>query len=107
MKKDKSRAYCPRCRHQQVFVEAEICHTLHLGLSILTCGLWLVSWIALCIGKLIRPWRCEHCGWHSPEFNRASQAGPFHPDKPVSRRRRPSLTTAPADPSSGAPSPSY
>jgi hypothetical protein len=37
-------------------------------LSIFTGGLWLVSWAALCIGKTLRPWRCEHCGWHKPEF---------------------------------------
>ena len=34
----------------------------------MTMGLWLVSWVALCIGKVLRPWRCEHCGWHKPEF---------------------------------------
>jgi hypothetical protein len=37
-------------------------------LSVLTAGLWIISWIALCIGKVMRPWRCEHCGWHKPEF---------------------------------------
>jgi len=41
-------------------------HPLHLALVFLTAGLWLVSWIALCIGKLVHPWRCEHCGWHKP-----------------------------------------
>lgn len=68
MQKDKTRAHCPRCRHQQIFVRAQINHPLHLILAVLTAGLWLVSWLALCLGKSIRPWRCEHCGWHVPDF---------------------------------------
>lgn len=68
MRKDKVRGHCPRCRHQQIFIRAEINHWLHFALAILTAGLWLVSWVALCIGKVLRPWRCEHCGWHKPEF---------------------------------------
>ena len=82
--KDRVRAHCPRCRHQQIFVRAEITHWLHLALSILTFGLWLVSWAALCIGKVLRPWRCEHCGWHKPEFrNRPPGEG----DDPLASRR--------------------
>lgn len=76
MKKGKVRAYCPRCRHQQIFVRAQIHHLQHLILSILTGGLWLVSWAALCIGKIMRPWRCEHCGWHKPEFLSHKQPQP-------------------------------
>lgn len=41
---------------------------LHLVLTICTGGLWLVSWVAVCIGQVMRPWRCEHCGWHKPLF---------------------------------------
>jgi hypothetical protein len=68
MKRHRLRAHCPRCRHQQVFVQAEINHPLHLVLALLTAGLWIISWLALCIGKVYRPWRCEHCAWHKPEF---------------------------------------
>jgi DNA-directed RNA polymerase subunit RPC12/RpoP len=74
MRKDKVRARCPRCRHRQVFVKAKVNHGLHLTLSILTVGLWLVSWIAVCIGRIMRPWRCEHCGWHKPEFEPAGDS---------------------------------
>ena len=73
MKKDKVRAHCPRCRHQQTFIKARLNHPLHLVLSLLTAGLWLVSWAALCVGKVLRPWRCEHCGWHSPVFGQRFQ----------------------------------
>jgi len=68
MRKNKIRAHCPRCQHQQIFVRAQINHSLHFILTLLTAGLWAISWIALCIGKYVRPWRCEHCNWHTPEF---------------------------------------
>jgi len=41
---------------------------------VVTLGLWSVSWVAMCIGNLLRPWRCEHCGWHNPEFSRKNPA---------------------------------
>ena len=68
MRKDKIQANCPRCKHQQFFLKAEINYLLHPGLTIITGGLWLVNWMALCTRKLMRPWRCEQCGWHKPEF---------------------------------------
>jgi len=55
-------------------------------LVLLTGGLWLVSWVALCIGKVMRPWRCEHCGWHKPEFGR--QSLPAKPAEPLPVRVR-------------------
>ena len=68
MKKDKTRAYCRRCRHEQIFVRVKIHHRLHLLFSIVTLGLWAVSWLAIFIGQRLRPWRCEHCSWNKPEF---------------------------------------
>jgi hypothetical protein len=44
-----------------------------MALTVCTAGLWLVSWIALFIGSKMRPWRCEHCGWHKPDFERATR----------------------------------
>jgi rubredoxin len=80
MRKNKLRAQCPRCGHQQFFVRAEINHPLHLALSVLTLGLWLISWLALWLGTFMRPWRCEHCGWHNPNFSRNPEsAGPSKP----------------------------
>jgi len=66
--KDKTRAYCRRCRHVQIFVRARMHHGVHLFFSILTLGLWAVSWFSIYLGHRYRPWRCEHCGWHKPEF---------------------------------------
>jgi hypothetical protein len=41
---------------------------VHLLFSILTLGLWSVSWLSIYLAQLFRPWRCEHCRWHKPEF---------------------------------------
>lgn len=64
------RAYCAKCRHRQSFVKTKVNHVLHLILTILTLGLWGISWAAHTIGMYYRPWRCKHCGWHKPEFRR-------------------------------------
>lgn len=66
-KQDKMRAYCRRCRHDQVFLRAQMHHGVHLLFSVLTLGLWSVSWLSIYLGHRFRPWRCEHCGWHKPE----------------------------------------
>ena len=81
MRKDKTKAYCSRCRHEQVFVRATMHHGLHLLFSILTLGLWAVSWLAIYIGQRLRPWRCEHCNWTKPEFREAGKA-PADAEKP-------------------------
>jgi hypothetical protein len=70
MRKEKIRAHCPRCRHQQLFIRAHLNHSLHFVLTLVTAGLWSISWFALCIGQWMRPWRCEHCNWHNPVFTR-------------------------------------
>ena len=62
------RAYCARCRHKQSFVLTKVNHTVHLVFTILTLGLWGISWAAHTVGMVLRPWRCKHCGWHKPDF---------------------------------------
>ena len=57
-------------------------HGVHLFFSFLTLGLWAVSWLAIYIGQLFRPWRCEHCRWHKPEF-------PEGPAKSLGQRAAP------------------
>jgi hypothetical protein len=46
---------------------------MHLVLTLCTCGLWAISWIAASVGHILRPWRCKHCGWHKPEFRTNNQ----------------------------------
>lgn len=62
MRKQLRRAFCPKCGHRQTFERYGVHHGLHFLLSIFTCGLWLVSWIALIAGEYFRPWHCEQCG---------------------------------------------
>jgi hypothetical protein len=85
-KKFKIRAYCRRCRHEQVFVRSKMHHRVHLLFSVLTFGLWAVSWLSIYLGHLYRPWRCEHCGWHKPEF-------PDDPSKKSGDRDEPAGTS--------------
>ena len=68
MMKGKTRAYCRRCRHEQVFVRSVVHHRVHLFFSAVTLGLWSVGWLAICVGQFFWPWRCEHCRWAEPEF---------------------------------------
>jgi len=51
----------------QVFIVAKVNHPLHLFLTLITGGLWLVSWIAFYVGQIRRPWECRHCGWREAE----------------------------------------
>jgi predicted Zn-ribbon and HTH transcriptional regulator len=67
-------AHCPHCRRESLFVETRIAHRKHLLLSIVTAGLWLIPWAALIFGRLLRPYRCQACGWHKPEFRITSVA---------------------------------
>ena len=66
-RKPRLRAYCPHCNHKQIFVRVRINHWGHFFLTVITAGLWAISWISVYIGSILRPWRCEHCGWHRPQ----------------------------------------
>ena len=62
------RAFCPHCRHQQPFVRARFEWKLHILMTVLTVGVWAVCLISAAVKRVIWPWRCEHCGWHEPDF---------------------------------------
>jgi hypothetical protein len=61
-------AHCTSCRCERVFVRPRIRHLLHVVAAILSGGIWLIGWCAICIEAALRPWRCKNCGWHKPEF---------------------------------------
>ncbi|MEQ1860900.1 MAG: hypothetical protein ABMA13_13275 [Chthoniobacteraceae bacterium] len=50
----------------QLFRRIQPEHLWHLVLTILTAGLWLVSWVAVVIVARYSPWRCPRCEWHLP-----------------------------------------
>lgn len=66
MTKDRIRGYCPRCGHDQLFEKDHIHHGIHFFLTIITFGLWLVSWASIALYHRLRPWRCPQCGWYKP-----------------------------------------
>jgi DNA-directed RNA polymerase subunit RPC12/RpoP len=52
--------YCSYCK-KNVLIRAQTPnHVLHLILSIITSGLWLIIWIILCIRR--KEWHCSQCG---------------------------------------------
>ena len=53
-------AWCGVCGQQRLFTAPTPSHLLHLVLSILTFGLWLIVW--LIIGGKTAPYRCTVCG---------------------------------------------
>lgn len=53
-------AHCSACNAPRKVERQTPNHILHLLLSVLTGGLWLVVWIALAL--IPRPWRCATCG---------------------------------------------
>ncbi|HEX4084319.1 MAG TPA: hypothetical protein VHY22_05370 [Chthoniobacteraceae bacterium] len=73
-------AYCSWCKCERDFVKSRVHNSRHLIATILTGGLWLAGWLAVCIDTALRPWRCHVCGWHKPEFrvplNESLKIGP-------------------------------
>ena len=63
-------AHCPQCKHASRFLRFEVNHKMHALFTVLTAGLWGISWIALIIGQRLHPWRCNQCGWNEPDLTR-------------------------------------
>lgn len=75
--KDRIRGYCPQCGHEQLFEKTQVRHGVHLFLTIVTCGLWLVSWVSAYVIRQLRPWQCQHCG-HYASLGRGARTGRLH-----------------------------
>ena len=52
--------YCKRCQRDVLVRRKGTNHILHLLLTVLTGGLWLIVWILVSIK--IGGWRCTYCG---------------------------------------------
>lgn len=52
--------FCQACNQQRKVEREKINHILHLLLSILTAGLWLIIWLGVSVR--FGGWRCESCG---------------------------------------------
>lgn len=60
MAEEKKSGFCKDCNKRVVVFRKGTNHILHLILSILTAGIWLIVWI----GSAIKfgGWRCAECG---------------------------------------------
>lgn len=52
--------FCRYCKKRTLHQRPGTSHVLHLLLSLLTAGLWIIVWIGCAIK--IGGWRCSHCG---------------------------------------------
>ena len=55
-----TRGFCTNCNKYVLVRGATPNHILHLLLTLVTCGLWSISWILLSIAPVV--WRCSQCG---------------------------------------------
>jgi len=53
--------YCGHCEANVMAQGTKPNHLLHLVLSILTAGFWLIVWVLVSVGK-IGGYRCTKCG---------------------------------------------
>ena len=60
MAEDKSSGFCKHCNRQVVVFRKGTNHVLHLILTLITFGLWLIIWIG--VGVKFGGWRCTTCG---------------------------------------------
>lgn len=52
--------FCERCQKQGVVFRKRPNHILHLILSVLTGGIWIIVWLLLSLK--VGGWRCAACG---------------------------------------------
>ena len=55
-----TRGFCTNCNKYVLVRGATPNHILHLLLTLVTCGLWLIVWVLLSIAPVV--WRCSQCG---------------------------------------------
>lgn len=55
-----STAYCDHCDDNVKIERKTPNHLLHLVLSVITCGVWLLVWF--CVSSEKSPWICSVCG---------------------------------------------
>jgi len=60
MAEQKTSGFCKNCNEQVVMFRKGANHILHLILSIITGGLWIIVWIGSAIK--VGGWRCINCG---------------------------------------------
>jgi hypothetical protein len=57
---EESQRYCPSCEQKVLARRKSTNHLLHLALSVLTAGLWIIVWLAA--SGMKGEWLCTRCG---------------------------------------------
>lgn len=60
MKKTEMR-YCKSCDAVMPCEKSSPNHILHIILSIITAGIWLIVYAILALESAFKPWRCQKC----------------------------------------------
>lgn len=68
--------YCPTCGRRVLGIRERPNHILHLLLSVVTAGLWLIVWLFLGLSYAKEPWHCPYCGSSTIEVGAAPKEGP-------------------------------
>ena len=71
MAEEKESGYCAKCNKRVMVARPGTNHILHLLLTILTVGLWLIVWIGCAIK--VGGWRCSVCGKPASRFGSPSR----------------------------------
>ncbi len=59
---EKKRMYCPEENKYVLAERTKPNHLLHLVLTLLTFGLWLIVWILVSFSSGLSSYRCPSCG---------------------------------------------
>lgn len=62
MPADTHKFFCTRCTAERTFRRLKVNHRFHLIISIVTGGLWLISWLGVVVARRFQPWYCSICG---------------------------------------------
>lgn len=54
--------YCPNDQKMVLAVRQTPNHVLHLLLSVITFGFWVIIWFVTSVRASYRPYRCQQCG---------------------------------------------
>ena len=74
-------AFCPTCGRQSLFQRPGINHVLHLILSLVTVGLWVIVWLILVATNSAKKPRCATCGMEMPTFGTFKAPVPHQPQQ--------------------------
>lgn len=59
---EKSRRYCPEDDRMVLAEKPGTNHVLHLILTLLTVGFWVIIWVMVSLNNASNSYRCPHCG---------------------------------------------